>query len=206
MRQGVHSVHSVAIAPPQRAPATVLIKWHVPSYFGSGLMHHAGTAVRVLLLASVLAVSTGAAILAGCVSAASDEAERRRNMVVVPEDAEPVERILWDDVRNTTILNRRMVLMTTRDRTHLLVFEKPCPGLTRNSIVYVPQYEDRYFEPSIDVFRAIEPYPGVTTGAVVGAIQGTSGAASVVGCFPDTLYAIKDEDVEFIRKQLERED
>jgi hypothetical protein len=161
-----------------------------------------------LLAAVAVAVSNG-----GCAtSAESADAARRRDVVVVPEDAQPVERIRWRDVRSTEPLNQRLVLMHTRDRPYLLVLEHPCQSLRSDSVMIVSRSGTRmggWFTPRVDMLAVADSMGGGVGGGGVAAVA-VGGPASGAGgpsarsavCRPDTLYAIRVEDVDWLRQSL----
>jgi hypothetical protein len=135
-------------------------------------------------------IGTLVLLLAACSATDTGEAQRRRDMVLVPEDAAVVDAIRWSDVRTVKPLNRRMVLFRSRDRHYLLVLARPCPGLREDSIV-VTRSRDRIFDPNTDTFDAVDPFP--------------TNSGIVATCIPDTLYAIRDEDVDWLEESLARQ-
>lgn len=124
--------------------------------------------------------------LAGCaISTGSGDAQRRKNLVMVPQDAGVVSSIRWSDMRNLRPLNERMILLEVQRRPHLLVLAERCRGLHRRS-VFVFDRRNARFSPQHDAIGVFDPTMGGVTST----------------CVPDTLYAIRDEDVEELLASL----
>jgi hypothetical protein len=143
---------------------------------------------RIIALSAALVVSlVGSLGTVGCATTAKNsDAARRRDLVFVPQSAQPVDQIRWSSVRGVRPLNRRMVLFTTRDRPYLLVLQRPCTGLTANAVIVT---SGTTFEPRRDPLEVFDPQLG--GGAVL--------------CRGDTLYAISDEDVVGVIRMVEPE-
>lgn len=121
---------------------------------------------------------------AGC--AALGAGNTARDLVLVPPDAQPVDRVLWNDVRTTRPLNRRMVLFEGRQRPFLLVLATPCAGLNRDSILQFDR-DAPWFSPRDHAF---------------GAVDRTLVGAPMMLCRPEALYALRDEDVRWLERSL----
>ena len=138
---------------------------------------------RPLAALMVLAVVLGISGCAG-IDERADEV-RRRNMVLVPQAAEPIARVRWSEVRGIEPLNERMVLFDGRQRPYLLVLARPCRGLDRNSIIVYGRRTSA-FSPARDGFSAMDPL----------------GMGIPRPCVPDSLYALVDEDVAWLEQAL----
>lgn len=137
-------------------------------------------ALAAVALAAIVLTTSGCAVLQS-----SSDAQRRNNLVIVPPDAGPVDSVRWDDIRHLRPLNQRMILMEVDRRPHLLVLAQQCRGLNRNSMFVFDRRTPR-FSPRRDAIGVVSP--------------GVGGMTST--CFPDTLYAIRDEDVDHLRASL----
>jgi hypothetical protein len=162
--------------------------------------------------AALAALAAVAALCTGCAtSSETADSARRRDLVMVPRDATPVERVAWRDVRHVQPLNRRMILMSG-DRPYLLVLSVACQGLRPDSLVISDTRGT--FTPRIDNLMVADPFSDLGARAGVGAVGGvgafvdpTLRASMMAGasvCRPDTLYAIRDEDVAWLRESLQR--
>lgn len=178
---------------------------------GAAALRGAGPGLRARL--GLLAVAGALLLAGGCAGTSSESADaaRRRDLVVVPQDARPVERLAWREVRSIQPLNRRMILMNAR-RPYLLVLENACPHLRPESLVLVENAGT--FTPRVDVLWVVDPYSdfgrglGLTGVGGIGML-GTGPARTNLQtganmCRPDTLYAIRDEDITWLRDSLSR--
>lgn len=135
------------------------------------------TSIRLALVAGVIGGLCGCA----AIDDSSVDARAQRELVVVPADAQPVREVRWSAIRTVRPLNERMVLFDGRRRPYLLVLARPCRGLHRNSTIVYARHS-QMFRPDRHGF---------------GAMTSTMpGSGVVVPCVPDTLYAIRDGDVE----------
>ncbi|MEO0423953.1 MAG: DUF6491 family protein, partial [Pseudomonadota bacterium] len=74
-------------------------------------------------------------LASGCATSAdAADAARRRDLVLVPPDSQPVDSLRWNRVRSIEPLNDRMILINAR-RPYLLVLATACRGLQPNSVV-----------------------------------------------------------------------
>ncbi|MEO0420702.1 MAG: DUF6491 family protein [Pseudomonadota bacterium] len=137
----------------------------------------------------MLATLAVAATLSACASMGSD-ASSRREIVYVPAQAQPVDHVRWDHVRNFKPLNQRMILMDVRRRPHLLVLAKTCVGLRRDSIIVLGPRSAR-FDPQRDAI-----------GIVNRGAMSRGGLGATMTCVPDALYALEEEDVDAVMASL----
>ena len=166
-------------------------------------------APTLLLLIAALA----ATLLAGGCASTSEAADsaRRRDLVLVPKEAQPVDEIRWRDVRGVQPLNRRMVLLNA-DRPYLLVLQSACQGLRSDSVIVVENTGT--FSPRVDSIWVVDPFSdfgqsiGVAgvggVGTLGGQINRNTLMAGATICRPDALYALRDEDAQWVRESLAR--
>ncbi len=154
-------------------------------------------------------------VASGCATSSdAADAQRRRELVLVPADSQAVDSIRWSRVRSIQPLNTRMILIQA-GRPYLLVLSVPCRGLQPNSIV-VSENIGTTFQPRVDTLIFVDPFssPAFSGGAGsldnIGIVAPSARAGSVVGrggvvCQPETLYALdSDEAVDEIKQAVSR--
>lgn len=158
---------------------------------------------------------TAAALIGagGCISATEvADSARRRDLVMVPQDAQPVDSLRWSRIRTMRPLNRRMILIDA-DRPYLLVLSDSCLGLRPDSVI-VTDARGRTFQPRVDNILVVDPLMSVSLpgginnqlSTLAAPLQASQFSQGTTICRPDTLYAIREEDVAGVRAAVSRED
>ncbi len=163
---------------------------------------------RALAVAALVVALVVPALLGGCAtSSEAADAARRRELVLVPADAQPAEELRWSRVRSIQPLNRRMILFNA-ERPYLLVLADSCSGLRSDSIV-VTENQGSVFRPRVDSLWIVDPFSdlalagGLANPAFIGGrFTRNDLLRGATLCRPDTLYALRDEDVDWLRQSL----
>ncbi|MEM9388573.1 MAG: DUF6491 family protein [Pseudomonadota bacterium] len=155
------------------------------------------------------------ALAAGCATSSdAADAQRRRDLVVVPPNSQAVDSLRWSRVRSIKPVNNRMILIEA-GRPYLLVLSTPCRGLQPNSVV-VSENVGAKFQPRIDTLIFVDPFSSAGfnagTGSLdnIGIVNPSARTGTLVGrggvvCQPETLYALESsESVDQVRQAVSR--